>query len=281
MIEVIRLELFEAIREAGKPGAPKLLLPTADLPVHVQTYGRDGVKLVALGRAPGRGTVRVSYDHLGDHPGKAMLLGDVLGTKYHETGATEMWIKHKAAWSPRKDCLVEFLTMRLQHDNLPEAGLSQQQHGWGYVFPKRSASVEESGPVLVPPPPPADPPAPGPENQRREKRVTVRVPCRYDVDGTRYDGMVYNVSSGGLFVLTDAAIPWKGRVVDVFFSPLSQRDGSASRLTGVVCWVVDGMSGSNGFGIQLAEILDGAKGANWAVWVESQTKLSGDEVEWT
>ncbi len=252
-------KLFAAIRLAGQPGGPVLMLPTADLQSTIQTVGRDGLRMVALGRTPSRGTIRVRFEHKGAYPGTCLLLVKVLGTREHDSGATELWLRHKAAWSRTRDTLVEFLTMTLQHEDLPEAGLGEQARGWGYVFPKTTDSTTDTGPVLTPPE--HNKPPEKPTFRRKEQRVTVRVPCRYSVDGkgALRDGNVYNVSPNGLFVL-----------------------GGAALLEGLVVWIADGMGGdNNGFGVQLARIDDGRGGAAWTKWIRDHQKLSGEAIDWS
>ncbi len=274
-------KLFAAIRLAGQPGGPVLMLPTADLQSTIQTIGRDGLRMVALGKTPSRGTIRVRFEHKGAYPGTCLLLVKVVGTREHDSGATELWLKHKAGWSGSRDTLVEFLTMTLQHDDLPESGLSRQARGWGYVFPKYTAKPTDTGPVLTPPC--HTKPEPEPTYQRKEQRVTVRVPVRYSVGGTGAlkDGHVYNVSPNGLFVLTDYATPKKNSTVQVHFPALTKRDGGAALLEGLVVWIADSMGDRNGFGVQLARIDDGKGGAAWTKWIRNQQKLSGEEIDWS
>jgi hypothetical protein len=73
---------------------------------------------------------------------------------------------------------------------------------------------------------------PGPKpDQRRYPRLARRIPCEIYVRGKRHDGLVKNISRGGLFVQTGADAP-PGTPITLVFAP--GRGRTEIRVTGRV-----------------------------------------------
>lgn len=184
---------------------------------------------------------------------------------------TEICIRYRALHSPAsQEHLINFLRSELRVSQISLDGFLTRENGWFYRFPK-------PGPALVPGPATmASEEDEAPETRRREERVSVRSQVSLELGGEWVDGTAYNVSSSGIFLLSNAAaLPERGTRTSVIF-PLSQGEGRKIILTGEICWTAPSMEATGGgIGIRIERVEDGENGAAWARFIAGETDFGG------
>ena len=117
------------------------------------------------------------------------------------------------------------------------------------------------------------------QSERREARIAVRVEVSYRTDTEEATARAYNVSSSGLYLLTESDLPTMGSDVEVSYPiPLHDRPLMAT-LYGEIVWIMDSMSAGTGggLGIKISRIDDGANGGAWREYVARESSF-GDSI---
>lgn len=231
----------------------QLLLPDGPVDIEVVGRGTDGIRVLAA--RPGlqlRGKFKVRFGPRG------LLLGEV---SFSRTvgDATEVCLVHRAAWAGGgREALLVFLRDFLHLPDVPAGQLSCRKNGWFCTFGTDAIGPEPQAPKDG-------------ASRRRETRHRVQAKLSWaGADDHWQDGLAYDVSSSGLFLTTDAALPTRGDEVWILF-PLSHgTEHVDARLQVRVCWVVEGMElTGGGFGVQICGVEDGLDGAGWRTFIEA------------
>jgi uncharacterized protein (TIGR02266 family) len=61
--------------------------------------------------------------------------------------------------------------------------------------------------------------ATNPTSKRRQQRYDVQIPVEFSFDGQAYEGRSRNMSIGGMFVVTDAPLPFGAKITVSFHVP--------------------------------------------------------------
>ncbi|MFT7622123.1 MAG: hypothetical protein ACI9WU_001290 [Myxococcota bacterium] len=254
-------------------GGPVLLRDTRDVAATIEAFNSDGSRLLAPGRHRVQGQVRVAFEHRGEDPGKVLLLADVDSyiISYPIDGVeTEILLRYRALYAPEgsRDRLQDFLRAELHIAIAEPDGFMRRDDGWFYKFPddyRYEAALTESNQWVE---------VSGAAIERRlEQRVAVRQEIQWSVGGAVHNGMAYNVSRGGIYVMSAGAVPDHGMEVTIPY-PIANPD-KPPLLTGVVCWRQEGMGATGGgFCLQLNHVEDGDSGETWARYVEGQAGLA-------
>ncbi|MEC9073016.1 MAG: PilZ domain-containing protein, partial [Myxococcota bacterium] len=205
-------------------------------------------------------TIRLSFKARG----LIRVLGLVTGTSGHG-GDTEVRLALVALHSNDGMLYLEdFLSSSLSVNTPDPSAYQAGKSGYYYRFPKPSeteASEEAPEPAAATQTPSA----------RREPRIAVRVTVTYKIHGMdRVEAQAYNVSSNGLYLLSEHRLPPIGLDVEVDYPiPLHDRPLHAM-IVGEVVWAMDSMSSGQGggLGIRINRVDDGAAGASWKQYVE-------------
>jgi len=242
-----------------------LLLETGDH--DCQLLGCDGetLRIRVQGAVNLSKTVRLSFRRRG----LIRVLGLVQG--HQSVGAhTEVRVGLVALHSNDGMLYLEdFLSSALAVDQPDPSAYQAGKAGYYYRFPKPSEPSSGDGSFTRSTG--ADTPT-----ERREPRIAVRVKVTYRVPGhDRVEAQAYNVSSNGLYLLSEHLLPPIGMDVEVDYPiPLHDRPLQAV-LVGEVVWAMDSMSSGQGggLGIRVSRVEDGAAGAAWKQYVDREASF--------
>ena len=216
-----------------------LLTNTGNVPLRVLSLGRTRalVRTTRPVRLPNK--IRIGFAHHGEHPGRILMLATVSSLQDNPE-STMLKLDYVAIHSmDGKECLREFVSRDLGHQDIFESSFSYGRGGFFYRLDESHAPPKEESPEV------------DGASQRREERIPVRVPLSFDHPTGHSTGEAYNVSYNGVFILTEDELPPKGTVIEVSFPIRAQYDTHQVKFSGIVCWTGSGMTSAHGGGIGL------------------------------
>ena len=113
------------------------------------------------------------------------------------------------------------------------------------------------------------------QRERNEQRIAVRVPVEFRIESAAFAGQAYNISTSGVYILSDDVMPERGTRVTVGFPVALHARPFTIDLQGEVVWTMPGMStrAGGGIGIRIDTVDDGAKGEAWREYVSREAEF--------
>ena len=162
-------------------------------------------------------------------------------------------------------CITGFLQDGLGVERINTAAFREGAGGWFYSFKARwktgdaeaEPGVEKTDDV---------------EQKRREARIAVRDEVALVVDGASHPARAYNISRSGVYVLVETVLPPVGVHLSITYEIPFSGGTVQARLHGEVMWSMASMDSatSGGIGVVLESVEDGADGAAWHDYVDSE-----------
>lgn len=245
-----------------------VLMETGDVPCRVTASDAQGMTIRIDRKVQTQGTLRLAFQHDGSVSGLVRLLAAVDGADEMQ-GGMEVQLRHLALHSTvGKALLRDFLTGVLEAPEVDDAAFKEGAGGWFYGFratrPVASAPKKKATTAVI-------------EADRREERVAVRVQVTIRIGERTFSCQAYNISSSGIYVLADEALPGVGTQVEVTYPVALHARPFSIRLYGAVVWEMPAMTSSRGggLGIKLHRIDDGAGGQAWREYVQREVEFGG------
>ena len=244
-----------------QPIQPVLVQRQGVLPCVILQLSAQDVTFATSPSAEVDRTVRLDFDHHGQHPGKMRLLCHVVST-HHEPRRLVFRARHVLLHSGAGiEGLWEFLVYRLDLRQPDREALEERESGLVYLFARRKPKAIVATPA-------------GPAALAVPPTLRVSSPLRYRFGHQIAEGTSYQLASDGsaLAIRTRCALPERGERVQLLH-PVSGPGGAINvGLAAEVDWVIAaGHSSAEGaFGVRLLAVWDGAQGEAWREHVEAQ-----------
>ena len=241
------------------------LFETGDVPCEVIGVSSIGLEVRLGGFGRPQESLRLAFEHQGAHGGSVRALCAVDGRREGSAGEV-LYLRLIALHSTDGVlCITGFLQDGLGVDRINTAAFREGAGGWFYSFKARWKADETSEPAQAES-------TGSVEQKRREARIAVRDEVTLLVDGESHPARAYNISRSGVYVLVETTLPPVGVHLSITYEIPFSGGTVQARLHGEVMWSMASMDSatSGGIGVVLERVEDGADGAAWHDYVDSE-----------